>query len=107
MLQCVTAQCVPVLLQVLEQLVSKLLSQMPLLLRLLDHIALLDMLLAFFQAVTGGGYCGQERTLLVDCCCWSNLLGHHIPQCCQHKLPYSYATMKRTYASRMPGGMQH
>lgn len=39
--------------QVLEQLVSKLLSKMPLLLRLLDNIALLDMLLAFFQAVTG------------------------------------------------------
>jgi predicted membrane-bound dolichyl-phosphate-mannose-protein mannosyltransferase len=40
--------------QVLEELVSKLLVQMPLLLRLLDHIALLDMLVAFFQAVTGG-----------------------------------------------------
>jgi hypothetical protein len=39
--------------QVLEQLVGKLLAQMPLLLRMLDHIALLDMLLAFFQAVTG------------------------------------------------------
>lgn len=45
--------------QVLEELVSKLLVQMPLLLRLLDHIALLDMLLAFFQAVTGrrSGFC--------------------------------------------------
>jgi predicted membrane-bound dolichyl-phosphate-mannose-protein mannosyltransferase len=40
-------------LQVLEQLVSKLLAQMPLLLRMLDNIALLDMLLSFFQAVTG------------------------------------------------------
>jgi hypothetical protein len=39
--------------QVLEQLVTKLLAQMPLLLRMLDNIALLDMLLSFFQAVTG------------------------------------------------------
>jgi hypothetical protein len=39
--------------QVLEQLLGKVLSQMPLLLRMLDNIALLDMLLAFFQAVTG------------------------------------------------------
>lgn len=49
---CVCA-CACVCRQVLEELVSKLLVQMPLLLRLLDHIALLDMLLAFFQAVTG------------------------------------------------------
>lgn len=52
--------------QVLEQLVCKLLAQMPLLLRMLDHIALLDMLLAFFQAVTGmagegGGGAGGKR----------------------------------------------
>lgn len=40
-------------LQVLEQLLVKILGQMPLLLRMLDNIALLDMLLAFFQAVTG------------------------------------------------------
>jgi predicted membrane-bound dolichyl-phosphate-mannose-protein mannosyltransferase len=42
-----------VLLQVLEQLVSKLLQHMPLLQRTLDNIALLDVLLSFFQAVTG------------------------------------------------------
>jgi hypothetical protein len=40
---------------VLEALVGRLLSRMPLLLRVLDNIALLDMLLAFFQAV--GGAC--------------------------------------------------
>ena len=45
--------CVPAGVQVLEQLLGKILSQMPLLLRMLDNIALLDMLLAFFQAVTG------------------------------------------------------
>lgn len=36
---------------------SKLLAKMPLLLRVLDNIALLDMLLAFFQAVTGVPTC--------------------------------------------------
>jgi hypothetical protein len=41
------------LLQVLEQLVSKLLQHMPLLQRTLDNMALLDVLLSFFQAVTG------------------------------------------------------
>jgi DNA mismatch repair ATPase MutS len=41
------------LLQVLEQLVSKLLQHMPLLQRTLDNIALLDVLLSFFHAVTG------------------------------------------------------
>lgn len=42
-----------VLLQVLERLVGKLLQHMPLLQRTLDNIALLDVLLSFFQAVTG------------------------------------------------------
>lgn len=39
--------------QVLDRLVAKLLQHMPLLQRLLDNIALLDVLLSFFQAVTG------------------------------------------------------
>lgn len=37
----------------LKQLLCKRLDRMPLLLRMLDSTALLDMLLAFFQAVTG------------------------------------------------------
>jgi DNA mismatch repair ATPase MutS len=54
------------LLQVLEQLVSKLLQHMPLLQRTLDNIALLDVLLSFFQAVTGR--CGVP---------WSTLAPSH------------------------------
>lgn len=52
------------MLQVMDQLVSKLLTHMPLLLRLLDNIALLDMLLSFFQAVTG-----QQLHRCAPCAC--------------------------------------
>ncbi len=39
--------------QVLEKLVSTVVAQMPLLLKVVDNIALLDMLLAFFSAISG------------------------------------------------------
>lgn len=45
---------------------ARLLARMPLLLRVLDNIALLDMLLAFFQAV-GGASC--ERRQRAWCAC--------------------------------------
>ncbi|KAF6261419.1 muts domain V-domain-containing protein [Scenedesmus sp. NREL 46B-D3] len=59
-----TADCVMLTVQVLEQLVSKLLLHMPLLQRTLDNVALLDVLLSFFQAVTGsdGDFCRPVLT---------------------------------------------
>uniref|UniRef100_A0A383WQ55 DNA mismatch repair proteins mutS family domain-containing protein n=1 Tax=Tetradesmus obliquus TaxID=3088 RepID=A0A383WQ55_TETOB len=58
------ADCMMLTVQVLEQLVSKLLQHMPLLQRTLDNIALLDVLLSFFQAVAGseGDFCRPVLT---------------------------------------------
>ncbi|WIA16491.1 hypothetical protein OEZ85_013171 [Tetradesmus obliquus] len=58
------ADCMMLTVQVLEQLVSKLLQHMPLLQRTLDNIALLDVLLSFFQAVAGseGDFCQPVLT---------------------------------------------
>ena len=43
----------PVYLQVLEEVVASALQHLPQLLQVVDSLALLDMLLAFFHAVTG------------------------------------------------------
>jgi hypothetical protein len=42
---------------VLEGLVGRALGLMPSLLQVVDSLALLDMLVAFFHTVTGGGGC--------------------------------------------------
>ncbi|KAF8065536.1 wdr82 [Scenedesmus sp. PABB004] len=53
------ADCMMLTCSVLEGLVARLLQHMPLLLRTLDNIALLDLLVAFFHAVAGseGEFC--------------------------------------------------
>jgi len=63
-LACSLAPPSPVrMLQLLDQLVAQALEQMPLLLRVVDNIALLDLLVSFFHVVAGARQCTASAAI--------------------------------------------